>query len=100
MGHNISKRKRHSSVMSSPLADFAGWRLEIECGGERCPTGRAYPVKDMASFWPGLTVSQTIMRMRCELCGQKPPAEVRLAPMATVDLRQHGVVVLRGPGAY
>jgi hypothetical protein len=51
-GYSISKWKRHSTASSCQFTDFAEWRREIECGGERCPTGRAH-LKDLAAMFRG-----------------------------------------------
>ncbi len=56
MGHNVSNYKRHRAVMHSKLGEFSTWRLAIDCGAGGCSRGRAYDVKALAAFYPGLTL--------------------------------------------
>jgi hypothetical protein len=98
MGHNISSRKRSSLVMTSPLADFRGWNLEIDCGGPQCARGRTYDVGGLAGVYKDRTVAGALHRMRCSSC-RRAPVLARLIPRGEVELRRTGAICLIGPGS-
>jgi hypothetical protein len=47
MGHNISARKQHQRLLASPLAEWRGWHLAIDCGTPSCTRGRRYRMDDL-----------------------------------------------------
>jgi hypothetical protein len=93
MGHTISLKKRSTRVLGSPLADFAQWRLLVDCGGRTCPRERAYDVIQLARNYPGQTVAQAIRRMRCAACGCSP-ATVQLRPGPAMPTGTPGIALL------
>lgn len=97
MDHNVSVRKRTSIVMRSPLADFRGWRLAVECGGRTCPPQRAYDVTQLAAAYPVCTVGDAIRRMRCHGCSGSPVSAV-LEPAPGKPGRTPGIA-LADPGS-
>jgi hypothetical protein len=84
--------------MTSPLADFHGWNLEVDCGGPQCARGRTYDVDGLAVIYPGRTVAAAIHRMRCSACG-RAPVIVRLIPRGEVKQRRNGAICLVGLGS-
>jgi hypothetical protein len=72
---NASPRGQRHAVLASPAADFVGWRLAIDCGGQACGGERAYAVAALLALH-GLQqiVSQLVQRLRCRLCGRAPVA--------------------------
>ncbi len=98
MGHNVSTRKRTSQIMSAPLADWAGWRLEVDCGGQGCPRGRKYDIRQLSGMYRGLSVSDALRRMRCSQCGYNASTAV-MRPGPEIRVRHEGIALI-GPGSY
>ena len=65
--------------------------LEIECEGNRCPVGRAHRVDVLARHYPGGTVGEVLLRLKCVACGRGPTMVV------LTELRASRRVPLRGP---
>jgi hypothetical protein len=99
MGHNISVRKRTGIVMRSPISDFAGWSLLVDCGGPQCSRDRLRDVAALAREHPERTVAGTLHRMRCRTCG-RGTALARLVPGPDMDTCGTATVALIGPGSY
>ena len=96
MGHTKSNTALATAVLRSPLEEFAGSKLAVNCRSPGCPRGRAHDVAGLSRFYRGLTVFQAISRMRCETCG-RPPAEARMIRMVGHP-RDRGVALM-GPGS-
>ena len=76
MAHNRSPGKIRSEVLASPLAHFRGWRLEVDCAGSGCPSGRYHRVSKLMGHYPDATVGLVLQRLRCVACGRGPGAVV------------------------
>jgi hypothetical protein len=97
MSHIVSARRRTSRTMASPLSNFVGWRLVIDCAGSRCPWGWAYDVSQLAELYRGVTVSAALRRMRCSQCGCSPATAALKSPDG--DTRSQEIALV-GPGSY
>ena len=94
MGHNRSLRKVRSDVLASPLANYLGHLLEIECcPGCVYPTSRVYRIDNLASRYPAATVGDVAQRLRCGVCRKLPETII------LVEVMQARRMALRGQGA-
>lgn len=60
-------------MLASPAADFADWRLAMDCGQPACGGERAYAVSAMVALHGHQhTVGALLLRLRCRVCGQPP----------------------------
>ncbi len=83
--------------MRRPFADFAGWRLAVDCEKPACARGRTYDVRQGAQMYRGLTVADVLRRLRCNTCGGAP-ASVQLRPGPDMRHTRAADVPLIGPG--
>jgi hypothetical protein len=96
----MSARRRTSRIMASPLCNFVGWRLVIDCAGSRCPRGRAYDVSQLAELYRGVTVSAALRRMRCSQCRCSPAAAAVKSPYDDRQLFRDNQDGFRLSGAF
>jgi hypothetical protein len=59
------------AAMPRPLADFAAYEFVTQCPTPACQF-RRFPVAPIAARRPGLTVADTLARLRCQGCGARP----------------------------
>ena len=72
--------------MSSSLADFASYGLEVDCGTPSCAGARTYRVAELVGvFGKVVTFASLIRRLRCRECGEQPS---RVALIQTVGNRR------------
>ncbi len=71
-GHQAGHRKRRDAAVALPLAVLMEWELHVDCGADRCPRGRRYPLAELAKFHAGRTLSEALRGMRCRGCGMMP----------------------------
>jgi hypothetical protein len=70
---NASTRGQRTAVLASPVSEFAGWRLAVDCGNAACGGERAYAISALAAMHGGQhTVGALLLRLRCRGCGQGP----------------------------
>jgi hypothetical protein len=66
-----------TDALGARLFELAGTSLRIVCGC--CTTSGFYPVDAMAAaHGGGLAVRDVLRRLRCTVCGTRPPASVEL----------------------
>jgi hypothetical protein len=69
-----SPRAQRTAVMATKLADLSDFVLAIDCLASGCGGERAYLIDELARFYGAqMTVGQTLRRMRCQNCLQRPP---------------------------
>ena len=70
---NASPRAQRLAVLGSPVAEFVGWRLAIDCGTADFGGERAYAVAALVATHKGArTIGQLVQRLRCHRCGRTP----------------------------
>jgi hypothetical protein len=70
---NASARGLRTAVLTSPVSDFQGWRLALDCGRPACGGERVYAVAAWVQLHGGQhTVGAMLTRVRCRVCGQAP----------------------------
>ena len=70
MAANASVRAQRRAVLESPLRDFEGWLVAVDCGGPGCRRDRVYSLADLAGLYGGtVTVGEVVRRLRCQECG-------------------------------
>jgi hypothetical protein len=93
VGANATQRKRRDYVMYSPVGDFKGWTLHIQC--KSCHVKRILPVDQVAvRYSPDIKIINILNRLRCSSpnCGS-PPGAIMIAN------RIHEIVLV-DQGAY
>jgi hypothetical protein len=95
MGHNVSPRKALARVLASPVAEWRGWHLAIDCGTPSCTRGRRYRMDDLAEFWPEETIAALLRRLVCQVCG-RGVLEARLVRERPMRPREPEIMALRG----
>lgn len=70
---NATPRGQRHAVLTSAAADFIGWRLAIDCGGQLCGGERTYAVAALlALHGQPPTMAGMVRRLRCHVCGRAP----------------------------
>ena len=95
---NASARALRAAALSSPAAEFASFRLVIDCGASACDGERIYPVANLLrTDGQQQTLARLVGRLRCQVCG-RPPVMVVLetGPEVATRGRMHRLS-LRGP---
>jgi hypothetical protein len=59
------------AALPRPLAEFAAYEFATQCPTPTCRF-RRFPVAPIAARRPGLTVADTLARLRCQSCGARP----------------------------
>ena len=95
MSHNISHRQQRDRLLASPLDQWTGAQLMLDCGHPLCARGRRYLVRDLSGVYRGLTVGQALLRMRCATCKSAPEKAAMLWPHAD-PRREPKVFILKG----
>ncbi len=90
MGHNVSNRKRLSTVMGSRITDFVDWTLVIRC--PRCRETTDIRVQELLELHGARKVSDVVTKLRCS----RPRCGSRLDQVILRN-RLHEVT-LTGPG--
>ncbi len=85
MAANISQRRVRTSILASPVRDFATWSLLVTCA--RCDLARTVP---MAELPPDLPIMQALLRMRCRTCLGRVEAAALPVVFAWRDLARPG----------
>jgi hypothetical protein len=75
MAANASAREHRRAVLESPLAEFSGWLLALDCGAPQCRRDRVYALAELAGMVGAqTTVGALLRRLRCHECGGRPSA--------------------------
>jgi hypothetical protein len=76
---NVSPRRLRAEVLSSPLTDFRGYRLAVDCATQSCDGERIHTIVNLIRIHrrQPQTVDDLVARLRCCVCG-RPPAVVIL----------------------
>lgn len=71
-------------ALGARLFELAGTSLRIACGC--CATSIFYPVEAIAAaHGSGLALRDVLRRLRCTVCGTRPPAAVELVEWIETD---------------
>jgi hypothetical protein len=73
---NASPRGQRSAIMASALRDLTGFCLVVDCLAPQCRRERTFTIDSLAACYDsGMTVSETLRRMRCsDGCGGRVQA--------------------------
>jgi hypothetical protein len=98
MSANATVRGARHAVLESPLGDFAGWRLAVDCGTSDCRRDRAYDLGELARVLGSrITMGAVLRQLRCQTCGARPDS-VFLEAGDEMQARGHARrVALTGP---
>jgi hypothetical protein len=62
-------------VLESPLVEFTGWNLAVDCGAPQCRRDRLYNMEELAgTIGRQTTIGVLLRRLRCRDCGGRPSA--------------------------
>src|SRR5690242_546120 len=59
---NASARGHRRAVLESPLADFTGWLLAVDCGAPQCRRDRVYALAELAGMVGRQTTAGALLR--------------------------------------
>jgi hypothetical protein len=63
---NASARGQRAAILSSPLHEFSGFLLAVDCCGPECRGELSFAIAELANFYGrDRTVGQVLRRMRC-----------------------------------
>ena len=70
MGQNATERAMRQGILSTPLGEFHGYCLAVDCGTPTCGGERTYTISNLAQLYgEAMTMSRVVVRLRCRICG-------------------------------
>ena len=97
MSANASPRAQRYAVLESPLRDFDGWLIAIDCGNPECRRDRIYSLGELAGFYGGtVKVAEVLRRLRCQDCGGGVAKATLLSNLPTGRYRPRSLELLPG----